>query len=61
TYTGADNQLWKFEAVGGNSRIVARHSGKALDVQGASTANGAAVGQFTAGVGANQQWKLSAP
>jgi hypothetical protein len=37
-------------------RILARHSGKALDVEGASTANGANVLQWSNHGGANQKW-----
>ncbi|XYH93542.1 RICIN domain-containing protein [Sorangium sp. So ce1128] len=36
----------------------ARHSGKCLDVNGASTADGAAVQQWTCNGGSNQQWQL---
>jgi hypothetical protein len=38
--------------------IVARHSGKALDVEDASTDDGARVIQYTPHGGANQQWLL---
>jgi Ricin-type beta-trefoil lectin domain-like/Calx-beta domain/Pregnancy-associated plasma protein-A len=38
--------------------IVARHSGKCLDVEGESTAAGARVIQFSCGGWANQQWKI---
>lgn len=38
--------------------VVAVHSGKCLDVSGASTADGAAVIQYTCGSGTNQQWQL---
>ena len=36
--------------------IVARHSGKVLDVTAASTANGAVIQQWTEGGGPNQQF-----
>ena len=39
-------------------RIVNRNSGKVLDVNGGSTADGAAVIQWTWGGGNNQQWQL---
>jgi xyloglucan-specific exo-beta-1,4-glucanase len=39
-------------------RLQARHSGKCLDVNGASTASGAAVIQWACHGGANQQWNL---
>ncbi|MER5200352.1 RICIN domain-containing protein [Streptomyces sp. NPDC002884] len=35
-----------------------RNSGKALDVSGASTADGARAGQWTRNDGANQQWQF---
>lgn len=41
---------------GGVYRITAKHSGKALDVSGPSTQNGARVHQWTYGGGANQKW-----
>ncbi|WP_374207151.1 RICIN domain-containing protein [Streptomyces sp. APSN-46.1] len=36
-----------------------RHSGKVLDVTGASTADGAAIAQWADGNGANQQFRLA--
>ena len=39
-------------------QLVARHSGKALDINGVSTADGAAVVQWTAGTGFNQQFQF---
>lgn len=39
-------------------QLKARHSGKCLDVNGASTASGAAVIQWACHTGANQKWKL---
>ncbi|MEN3360317.1 MAG: hypothetical protein V7637_4299, partial [Mycobacteriales bacterium] len=42
---------------GGSTTLVARHSGKCLDVTSASTGNGAAVKQFTCNGGANQRWQ----
>jgi Ricin-type beta-trefoil lectin domain/Glycosyl hydrolases family 43 len=41
--------------LGGTTTLVARHSGKCLDVAGASGGNGAAVTQFTCNGGANQR------
>ena len=38
--------------------LVNRNSGKALDVSGASTADGARVSQWTRNDGANQQWQF---
>jgi hypothetical protein len=40
------------------TRLSARHSGKCLDVSGASTSSGAAVLQYTCHSGANQQWNF---
>ncbi len=55
--------FWKIDAPGtasaafnGTYKITARHSGKALDVQGVSTAEGANVHQWTYVGGNNQQW-----
>ncbi|WP_437995713.1 RICIN domain-containing protein [Sorangium sp. So ce185] len=39
-------------------RFAARHSGKCLDVNGASTADGAVVHQWTCNGGSNQEWLL---
>ena len=56
---GGDNQVWTLEpASDGYVRIVARHSGKAMDVEGASVDEGARVIQYTPHGGANQQWLL---
>ena len=41
-------------------KITAEHSGKCLDVTGASTTNGAAVQQWTCTGGANQAWTFEA-
>jgi hypothetical protein len=41
----------------GTVTLTARHSGKCLDVTGASTTNSAAVKQFTCNGGANQRWQ----
>jgi hypothetical protein len=39
-------------------QLVARHSGKCLDVADASTADNARVVQYTCGTGTNQQWQV---
>ena len=44
----------------GYSRLVARHSGKCLDVSGESTEDGASVIQWQCHSGANQQWRVEA-
>lgn len=38
------------------TRLRARHSGKCIDVPGASLGSGTALTQYTCGTGANQQW-----
>ena len=43
-------------ATGGYFQLVARHSGKCLDVVSANTADGADIQQYTCGTGTNQQW-----
>ena len=45
---------------GGYYQIINRNSGKVLDVNGASTANGANVQQWAYGGGTNQQWSIAA-
>ncbi|XEC93007.1 RICIN domain-containing protein [Paenibacillus tarimensis] len=39
-------------------KLIARHSGKAMDVDGAYTADGATIQQWTDTGGNNQQWYL---
>ena len=39
-------------------QLIARHSGKAVEVQGASTGDGGNIVQYTDWNGANQQWQL---
>jgi hypothetical protein len=43
----------------GTYKIVARHSGKALDAYGNQTANGTQIIQWTYGGGSNQKWTLT--
>jgi len=60
--TGNDNVLWHFAPAAGAPgfyNIVSRQSGMCLDVQGATTATGAAVQQFPCNNGSNQQWSVS--
>ncbi len=47
-------------ALSGTYRLLARHSGKALDIAGASTADGARALQWPVNGGANQLWKIEA-
>jgi hypothetical protein len=61
--TGSDNQRWKFVVVEGTGdsayyQIIAKHSGKCLDVDGASQAQGARVMQGNIWNGDNQQFRL---
>ncbi|MFF9808358.1 RICIN domain-containing protein [Streptomyces coeruleorubidus] len=52
------NQQWLLQDQGnGYHRLVARHSGKCLDVENGSTANGARLIQWNCGTGANQQFQ----
>ncbi|MCE0446975.1 RICIN domain-containing protein [Streptomyces tricolor] len=53
----AQNQQFRFVAVQGGYKIVARHSGKCLDVS-ASKADGAQVFQWDCHGGANQLWEF---
>ncbi|MEW2146106.1 RICIN domain-containing protein [Micromonospora vinacea] len=41
----------------GYVQLVARHSGKCLEVPNAATTDGARLAQWTCGTGANQQWR----
>jgi hypothetical protein len=44
---------------GGTYKLVARHSGKAMDAYGARTGNGTQIIQWTYGGGSNQKWTLT--
>ncbi|WP_103343262.1 glycosyl hydrolase family 95 catalytic domain-containing protein [Amycolatopsis sp. CA-126428] len=57
--TGATTQQWKVTDQGGGVvSLVNRASGLAMDVWGASTADGARISQYTVGGGANQRFLL---
>lgn len=65
TYGGGNNQQFSLSLIqnppiisGNNYKIVARNSGKALDVSANSTANGAQINQWDYLGGANQKWKI---
>ncbi len=45
--------------IGGTYRLIARHSGKALDANGAATTNGTQIIQWTYGGGNNQRWTVT--
>ena len=58
---GGDNQTWRVEtASDGYSRVIALHSGKCLDVGGASTDDRAEIIQWQCHGGDNQQWRVEA-
>lgn len=61
-YVGGANQQWRPEPAGttGGYRFVARHSGKCLDVDGASAANGARLSQRPCASSAAQTFTLTA-
>jgi hypothetical protein len=56
---------WKFAGSGGGLiangtyKLIARHSGKAMDATGNGTTNGTQIIQWTYGGGANQKWTLT--
>ena len=53
------NQQWRLAWAGANVfAVVARHSGKVLEVQGQSTADSADVGQWPDLGLANQRWRI---
>jgi hypothetical protein len=59
SYSGGDNQKWKFEAVGSDFyKLVNEYSGRSLEVKNASTSSGAAIQQWTWLNTNNQQWSL---
>ncbi|MER6398167.1 RICIN domain-containing protein [Kitasatospora sp. NPDC001603] len=55
----ATSQQWKTRKVTGSTsvKLVARHSGKCLDVTNQSTADGTSLEQWTCNTGDNQQWQ----
>jgi hypothetical protein len=62
-FNGAGNQLWQLIPVeGGFFRIVAKHSGKSLDINGGpgATSNGAQAQQWEYVRGTNQNFRLVA-
>ena len=59
--TGGNNQRWKLVSMGdGYNELVAKHSGKCLDVAASSTADAANVQQWSCHGGNNQRWMLVA-
>ncbi|MFJ7175060.1 RICIN domain-containing protein [Streptomyces massasporeus] len=55
--SSATNQQWSLTTTGSYVNVTSRASGECLDVNGASTANGAALITYTCNGGTNQQWK----
>jgi hypothetical protein len=59
TYAGGNNQQWQaVEQAGGTYRFVNRHSGKCLDVPGASTGDGVQLQQYTCNGTAAQSFRF---
>ncbi|MFJ2929558.1 RICIN domain-containing protein [Streptomyces massasporeus] len=54
--SSATNQQWSLTTTGSYVTVTSRASGECLDVNGASTANGAALITYTCNGGTNQQW-----
>ncbi|MFE0450474.1 RICIN domain-containing protein [Streptomyces sp. NPDC058914] len=54
--SSSTGQQWSLTTTGGYVNVKSRATGECLDVNGASTANGAAVITYTCNGGANQQW-----
>ncbi|MFD8226370.1 RICIN domain-containing protein [Streptomyces massasporeus] len=54
--SSATNQQWSLTTTGSYVTVTSRASGECLDVNGASTANGAALITYTCNAGTNQQW-----
>jgi len=61
TGTGAATEQWRLDPAGGGYTLTNRASGLVADVNHASKAPGAAVIQWPANNGANQQWRLTTP
>ena len=59
TDNNGTNQQWQLaDDPDGYVQLISRNSGKALEVQGASTADGANIVQYADWNGTNQQWQL---
>lgn len=54
--SSATSQQWSLTTTGSYVTVKARATGECLDVNGGSTANGAAVITYTCNGGTNQQW-----
>jgi hypothetical protein len=58
TDNNGTNQQFSIQDVDGYIQLIARNSGKAVEVQGASTADGGNIVQYSDWNGTNQQWQL---
>jgi hypothetical protein len=54
--SSATSQQWSLTTTGSYVNVKSRASGECLDVNGGSTANGAALITYTCNGGTNQQW-----
>ncbi|MDX3135958.1 RICIN domain-containing protein [Streptomyces europaeiscabiei] len=54
--SSSTSQQWSLTTSGSYVKVVSRASGECLDVNGASTADGAAIITYTCNSGTNQQW-----
>jgi hypothetical protein len=64
TCHGRDNQLFRFERMtdaSGGVRLIARHSGKCLDVPGGQAIDGGRIQQWPCHSGVNQRWLYAEP
>lgn len=59
TENGGNQQLWKIEPVGSTYKIINVHSGKALEVAGSESYNGANIQQWDYYGGDCQLWYLT--
>ncbi|MBQ0982923.1 RICIN domain-containing protein, partial [Micromonospora sp. M61] len=55
---GTNQQFRLAQSSDGYVRVINRNSGKAVEVQGASTADGGNIVQYADWGGSNQQWQL---
>ena len=59
SWWGGDGQQFRFEDAGsGTYRIIARHSGKCIEVENSSTADGANVQQMSCNGGSSQRFEV---
>ena len=58
TDNNGTNQQFSIQTIDGYVQLISRNSGKAVEVQGASTADGGNIVQYSDWNGSNQQWQL---